>query len=81
MVDRQAGTNGGVIQPVTPGFFERVVDLAIVVAAACSGQFVGADNVKTVAGEIEILVSQLRAGSDIQHHQIIIRVRAHPQEQ
>jgi hypothetical protein len=37
--------------------------------------------VETVAGEIQILIGKLFAGGDVQHHQIIIRVRAHPQEQ
>ncbi|GCM05169.1 hypothetical protein ExPCM15_03585 [Escherichia coli] len=68
MVDRQARTDGGVVQPVTPGFFEGVVDLAIFIAVACSCQFVGTDDVETVAGEIKILVSELLAGGNVQHH-------------
>lgn len=36
---------------------------------------------KTVTGEVEILLRQRCAGSDIQHHQVIKRVSTHPQEQ
>ena len=81
MVNRQTRAYGGVIQPVTAGFFKRVVNLAIFIAAAGPGQFVGADHVETVAGKIEILIGQLFAGGDIQYHQVVIRVSAHPQEQ
>ena len=47
-------------------FFEGVVDLAIFIAVACSCQFVGTDDVETVAGEIKILVSELLAGGNVQ---------------
>ena len=68
MVDRQARSDGSIVQPVTPGFFEGVVDLAIFIAVAGSRQFVGADDVETVAGEIKILISKLLAGGNVQHH-------------
>ena len=66
---------------MTTGFFKRVVDLAVFVGAACPRQLVGADDVETVAGEIKILIGKLFAGGHVQHHQIVIRVRTHPQEQ
>ena len=81
MVNRQARPNGGVIQPVAACFFKRVVDLTVFIRAARPRQLVGTDNVETVAGEIQILIGKLFAGGDVQHHQIVIRVRAHPQEQ
>ncbi|SAD21636.1 Uncharacterised protein [Enterobacter hormaechei] len=81
MVNRQTCANGGVIQPVTTRFFERVVDLAIFISAARACQLVGADDVEPVAGKIQILIGQLLAGGNVQHHQIVVRVRAHPQEQ
>ncbi len=81
MVYRQTRPDGGVIQPVTTCFFKGVVDLAIVTGVAGSRQFVGADDVETVAGEIKILIGQLLAGGHIQHHQVVVRVGAHPQEQ
>lgn len=54
---------------VTPGFFEGVVDLAIFIAVARSCQFVGTDDVETVAGEIKILVSELLAGGNVHFSQ------------
>ena len=63
MVHRQARANGGVIQPVTARFFECVMDLTVFISAARARQFVGADDVETVAGEIQILIGQLFAGS------------------
>ncbi|MNL39919.1 hypothetical protein D3C87_1622290 [compost metagenome] len=66
---------------MTTGFFKRVVDLAVFIGAARTRQFVGADDVETVAGKIEILIGQLFTGGHIQDHQIVVRVRTHPQEQ
>ncbi|CUZ96533.1 Uncharacterised protein [Serratia marcescens] len=81
VVDRQTGADGGVVQPVAAGFGEGVANLAIGIAARGSRQLVGADHVETVAGEIQILPGQLFAGGHVEHHQIVERVRAHPQEQ
>ncbi len=81
MVDRQPGADGGVIQPVAAGFGEGVANLAIGIAARGARQLVGADHVETVAGEIQILPGQFFAGGHVEHHQIVERVRAHPQEQ
>ena len=66
---------------MAPGLLERVVDLAILTAATGASQLIRADNVEAVAGEIQVLVGQLRAGGHVQHHKIIVRMRAHPQEQ
>ena len=81
MVNRQASPNGGVIEPVAPCFFKRIVDLAVFIGAACPRQLVRTDDVETVAGEIQILIRKLFACGNVQHHQIVIRVRAHPEEQ
>ena len=68
MVHRQAGAHGGVIQPVAPRLLKRVVDLTIFITAAGARQLVGANDVEAMAGEIKILVGQLFAGGDVQHH-------------
>ena len=68
MVDRQTGADGGVVQPVAPGFLERIVDLAIFTAATGASQLIRADNVEAMAGKIEVLIGQLLAGGYIQHH-------------
>ena len=68
MVYRQSGAHGGVIQPVTPGFGEGIADLAVFITVTCPSQFVGADNVEAVAGEIQILIGQLFARRDVEHH-------------
>ena len=81
MVNRQASPNGSVIQPVAPCFFKRVVDLTVFIGAAGARQLIGANDVETVAREIKILIGKLFTGGDVQHHQIVIRVRTHPQEQ
>ncbi len=81
VINRQPGTDGGVIQPVTPGFSEGITDLAIAAAGCRPRHFVRANHVETVAGEIEVLRGEGFAGGHIQHHQVIKRVLAHPQEQ
>ncbi|MNE49808.1 hypothetical protein D3C80_1443520 [compost metagenome] len=68
MVDRQACAYGGVVQPVTPGFFKGIVDLTVFIGAAGTRQFIRADDMETMAGEIQILVGKLFAGRNIQHH-------------
>ncbi len=81
MVNRQASPNRGVVEPVASCFFKRVVDLTVFIGTACPCQFVRTDNVEAVAGKIKILIGKLFTGGNVQHHQIVIRVRAHPQEQ
>ena len=34
MADRQSRTDSGVVQPVTPGFAERIADLAVIAGFA-----------------------------------------------
>ena len=68
MVDWQTGADGSVVQPVAPGFLERIVDLAIFTAATGASQLIRADNVEAMAGKIEVLIGQLLAGGYIQHH-------------
>ena len=61
---------------VTAGFL-----LTVFIAVRRTRQLISADHVETVAGEIKILIGQLRAGGHVQYHEIVVRVGAHPQEQ
>ncbi|MNG78201.1 hypothetical protein D3C79_367660 [compost metagenome] len=81
MIDRQARADGSVIQPMAAGFGEGIADLAVVITARRARQLVGANHVKTVAGEVQILLGQIFTGGNVKHHQIVERVRTHPQEQ
>ncbi len=58
VADRQPRAHGGVIiQPVTPGFFKRVMNLAILYRWRRARQFIGANHMKTAAGEIKVLTA------------------------